>query len=124
MIKLEDWMSKPVITIDPDKTVMQGIKFMKQHDIGALVMVDAKKKPIGILTERDILRLVSEGKDLVKLKIQEVMTKGVKSVDVDATVLEVSKIMHTHGFRRIVITKNGQLVGIMTDKNLIELMSG
>jgi CBS domain-containing protein len=78
----------------------------------------------GIFTERDVLKMVAQGKDLNKIKVKDVMIKKVRTVDVNSTVLSVSKIMHEHGFRRIPVTKKGQVVGIMTDKNLIELMSG
>ena len=117
-------MTKPVVTIDPKKSVFEAAKLMNKNDIGAVVIVDKNKKPKGILTERDVLRLVAQGKDLSKIKVQTVMSKKVKSTDIKSTVMEVSKIMHDHSFRRIIITKNQKLAGMMTDKNLIELMSG
>jgi CBS domain-containing protein len=124
MIKLEDWMTKPVITINPDKSVLEAVKLMSKKDIGALIVEDEKMKLKGIFTERDVLKMVAQGKDLNKIKVKDVMIKKVRTVDVNSTVLSVSKIMHEHGFRRIPVTKKGQVVGIMTDKNLIELMSG
>ena len=124
MIKLEDWMTKPVITIPPDKSVFEAVKVMSQKDIGALIVIDEKKKLKGIFTERDVLKMVAQEQDLKAIKVSDVMIKKVRTVDVGATILEVSKVMHEHGFRRIPLTKNGEVVGIMTDKNLIELMSG
>lgn len=117
-------MTKPVVTIDPKKSVFEAAKLMNKNDIGALVIVDKNKKPKGILTERDVLRLVAQGKDLSKIKVQTAMSKKVKCTDIKSTVMDVSKIMHDHSFRRIIITKNQKLAGMMTDKNLIELMSG
>lgn len=65
MITLENWISKPVVTVNPDDSVFLAVKKMVKKGIGDVVVVNDKKKPIGIVTERDILkRAIIEKKDL------------------------------------------------------------
>ena len=124
MITLQNWMSKPVVTAKPDDIAYAGVKRMVTKGIGDVIIVDKDKKPIGILTERDVLkRGIIEGRDLKKVKIKDIMTKRVKTVDINTSLLKVSSTMEKGNFRRVPVTKAGKLVGIVTSKDLVRFMS-
>jgi len=124
MIEISDWMSKSVITSKPEDSISDASKKMIKHGIGCLVIVNDKKALSGILTERDILRvLVQKNMNIKDLKVKDVMSKKVKTAPVNSKVLQVLKIMKTGKFRDLPITDKGNIVGIITSKDLIDILS-
>ena len=107
MIQIKEWMSHPVISVNPDETLYSAAKKMVKHDIGCLIVTDKKRKIYGIMTERDILKkAVGIHLDTKKIKVKDVMTKNVKKVSINSTVLKILKIMDKGKFRDIPITKD------------------
>ena len=124
MITIENWMSRPVISVKPDDALLKAVKKMVDKDIGDVIVVDGKRKPVGILTERDVMkRVVVKKKNLDKLKVKEVMTKRLKTATVGTSFLEISRLMEKGSFRRIPVTKNGKVVGVVTSRDLVRFMS-
>lgn len=116
-------MSKPVSTISKNVPIFEVVKIMDKHNIGCVAVVE-NEKPIGIVTERDIIRrVVAPKKDLEKTKVADIMTKDPMTVHHDASILEVTRIMSENNFRRVLVVKNGKLVGIVTAKDIIGLTS-
>lgn len=112
-------MTRNVKTITPDDTMETAAELMKKHRIGCLVVVE-KDKPIGIVTERDIAyKLVAEGKG-GDTKVGEVMSKDVKTVEEDKSLLDTAKLMAAHVIRRLPVVKNGKLVGIVTIEDIMK----
>lgn len=123
IINVKEWMSTPVITISSEMTVLDAAKLMDKHVIGSLPVVDSQK-PVGILTERDIIRrVISKGLDSAKIKIKDCMTKDIIAIDEDAGLMKISQLMHKNYFRRLIIIKRGKVVGIITAKDLIRILS-
>lgn len=124
MIKISDWMSKPVIRINPADSLLKAVKKMAKHNIGCLVIEDQKGKAHGIVTERDILRkAISLQKDLTSSKVKDIMTKNVKTLPVNSHVLTILRAMEKGRFRDTPITKNGRIVGIITSQDVIDMLS-
>ena len=123
MIKITDYMSKPVITVKPGESIRAAVKKMDQYNIGSVIVVDGKK-PVGIMTERDILRkAIAKGLDLDKTVVEKIMTSKLQTATEDATLIEVASVMKRHTMRRIVVvSKKGDVVGIVTSKDLIDLL--
>ena len=123
IIKIEDWMSKPVRRVTKDISLRKAIKLMDENNIGVLPIVE-NDKPIGVITERDILRrVVAKGLDLDKKTVEDIMTKNPITIEHDASILEVTRLMSENNFRRLLVVKNGKLVGVVTAKDVIEVMS-
>ena len=124
MIKISDWMSKPVIYAKPDDSIFSVVKKMVKHDIGCLVVEDKENNTCGIITERDILKKgIANENDLKLLKVNNIMTRNIQTVSVDASVIEVLKLMNKGKFRDTPITKDGNIVGIITSQDLIKILS-
>ncbi|MBN1502478.1 CBS domain-containing protein [Candidatus Woesearchaeota archaeon] len=116
-------MSKPVITILKDSSMFDAVKLMDKHNIGCIAVVE-KERPIGILTERDIIRrVVAKEKNLKQTKVADIMTKNPVTVNSEASILEVTRIMSENNFRRVLVVKNDKLVGLVTAKDIIGLTS-
>ncbi len=118
-------MSSPVITVEPTMNIFDAAITMDRHNIGCLIISKDGKKAEGIITERDILRkIVAQDRDAKSVPVSEIMTKNVITVESDTSLLEISKMMTKNVFRRIVVTKDGELIGIATSRDLLQLMSG
>ena len=120
--KVEDIMTKVVITIDCKKTVADAARIMADKNISSIVVTD-NDEVVGILTERDFLRkIVAYGKDPESALIQDIMTPHVVCAHPDTTIFKASKLMKEGNFRRLPIIDNKKLVGIVTQDDLTNAM--
>ena len=125
MITVKDWMSKPVLTTKPGTSVLEAAKKMTKHNIGSIVISEDGKKPLGIITERDVLKkVIAQKVDAEKTNVDEIMTKKPLSVDVETSLLDISKIMNKNSLRRILVTQKDEMIGIVTSRDLLQLMAG
>ena len=122
MIKPDEYMSSPVVTVEPHTTLDEMASLMDEKNIGCLVVTE-HEKVVGIATERDILRKVlAHHKDPNEVQAKDIMTKEVFTVQKDATLMEVAALMKQHTFRRIIVMHEEKPVGIITSRDLIGLL--
>jgi CBS domain-containing protein len=118
MPSVKDIMTKEVITIDAEKSVFDAAKLMTQEELGCLIVVD-KALPVGIITERDIVRRIVAKRSSVDLNISEVMTNTLITVGPDTSLREAARIMSTNKIRRLPVLKNEKLVGIVVSSDFV-----
>jgi CBS domain-containing protein len=111
---------RDIMTVNPSSvsekdSVRDAARIMKDQDTGVVPVCDGRKV-IGLITDRDIVvRLIAEGKDAQNARVNEVMTKHVRSVQEDATISEVLTLMSSAEIRRVpVVNRNDELVGIVS----------
>jgi CBS domain-containing protein len=123
MIKITEYMTKPVVAAKPTDSIRTIVKRMDHYNIGSLVIANGKK-PVGIVTERDVIRkAVAKGLDMDEVPVSKIMTTNVRTVTEQATLIEIASIMKTHSMRRIVVVnKKGDATGIVTTKDLVDLL--
>lgn len=114
---------KKVVTVSPDDTVVRAAKLMGERNVGSIVVVE-NKKPVGILTDRDItIRVVARKADINSTLVKGVMTKKIITGKDGQRVAELAKIMHEHGIRRVpIVDKKGRLTGIITLDDILYMM--
>jgi CBS domain-containing protein len=122
-------MTPNVITVKEKQTLREGAKFMYQHNIGGLIVLmgissnetSEIDKPIGIITERDIARLVSFSSNLsTEVPISEVMSKPLITINQNSSIKDATDLMQKNNIRRLPILDNkGKLVGIITAKDIL-----
>ncbi len=122
MPTVKDLMTKNVVTIDADKTVVEAAVLMSENDIGDLVVVE-KNTPVGIVTERDFVRRVLAERKSVNTKVSEVMTTPLKVIDPDAPIKEAARRMVNRKIRRLPVIKDNKLVGILTAADFAKHLS-
>ena len=111
-------MTSDVAAVQKNITVAEAAKIMTERDISGIVAMEANK-PVGILTERDLLRrVVALRKDPEKVKLQEVMSSPVITVPPSYSVFSVSKIMNKMHVRRLIIADDEYLCGIVTQTDI------
>jgi CBS domain-containing protein len=118
---VNDIMSQNVVTTTPFTTMDEAAKTMGERRIGSLVVL-IDSKPVGIVTERDLLsRVLALGLDPRTVRVEKVMSSPLISINPSATIKEAAQtMMRTKG--RITVFENGRLVGIVTASDLIKSM--
>lgn len=114
-------MNKNIIVVEQDLNLISISKIMSNNDIGSVVVVDDldSRKPIGIITERDIVRtigMIQPHQLLVSIK--EHMSHPLITLSSNATVYDAIRLMYEKKIRRIIILEKEKLVGIITDKDI------
>src|ERR1700694_1371053 len=97
---ISDIMSRPAITALPDESVSSAAARMAEHRVGSVVVVDGDR-PIGILTERDLVRLAAAGAEPGGTKVAEWMTADPDTVGHDVSVDHAWRTLAEHGYRHI-----------------------
>ena len=119
-------MSKDVKTEAQNQNVFAVSKVMSDNDIGSVVIVDNldKKNPVGIVTERDILRILGSLKpDLLHTPIKELMSHPVIPLSSQATISDALGIMHEKKIRRVpIVDKDNNMVGIVTENDIFKFL--
>jgi CBS domain-containing protein len=119
MEKIRDIMIKKVITFKDDSSIIDIAKKMGSLDIGCTIIVKGKK-PIGIITERDMVKkVIAKSLDVKKTKARDIMTSPVETINPDANIYYVSKVMKEKGYKRYPVVKNGNLIGLVSQTDLM-----
>jgi CBS domain-containing protein len=106
-------------TIDAEKSVAYAAKMMRDEDVGLAPIVEGDKL-IGMLTDRDIaVRVVAQGRNPEQIKVAEVASKQVVTIDPQQDLNEALRIMAKHQVRRLpVVQEDGKLVGVVAQADI------
>ena len=130
---IRDWMTKHVITVDPETTMMKASKLMREHKISRLPVVDAKNRLVGMISDRD-LKEASPSKAtsldmhelyylLSEIKVKDIMTKAPVAVKPTETVEKAAVVMMNNNFGGLpVVDENLEVVGIITDSDIFKVL--
>ena len=120
VIMVRDFMTQDVKTVGIDAIIREAVQKMNKFAIGSVVVVDTKRRrPVGIVTERDILRLVEQYPAPLVLKVKQVMSQPLITTDYDTSIEEAAKLMVKNGIKRLPVVENGRLVGIVTSSDIM-----
>lgn len=118
---VQDWMSSPVVVIDPDSSVSHALTLMRRRGIRSLV-VDITDDPItyGIITSTDIRdKIIGEDRDPANTSVREIMTAPVYTAEPDWSLRKCSTKMQTHNIHHMpVVDQKGDLVGMISDTDI------
>ena len=111
--------------ISPKETVQAAAYRMRSYKVGALVVVDSEKHPIGMITDRDLaMRVIAEGKDPMKCLVKDVMSTPVVTMGQDASTEDAIALMKSGPYRRIpVVDKDRGLVSLISMSDLLLRLS-
>jgi len=113
-LKTANVMVKKVITVDEKASVKEAANIMNQFEIGSLITT-RKGKPIGIITERDLLiRIVSEGRDAEKTIVKEIMSSPLIVVSPDTDLEQAASLMFQKKIKKLPVTEQDRLVGLIS----------
>ncbi|MHA1862591.1 MAG: CBS domain-containing protein [Candidatus Thorarchaeota archaeon] len=116
---VRDIMAVNVVSMPPDASVFEVSKAMAKMDIGSVIIAD-KDRPLGIITESDIVRRVIVGeKDTKTTSASEIMSSPIIHVEPGTGLTEAMRIMAKSNIRRVAVLKNNTLAGIITSRDLL-----
>jgi CBS domain-containing protein len=120
MTEVQEIMSSKVATIEHTAKLTTAIGAMAKNDISTLV-VTQKKKPIGILTETDMLhKVLRAGKDYKKLKVDDVMSSPILSISPTDSVEHIANVMIEQGVKSFPVFEKEKLIGILTETDVVK----
>lgn len=143
-MKARDVMTPRVVSVAPNETILDAGELMLRHHVSGLPVVDENGHLIGIVTERDFLRPIGPQKDSRRprwfeviaarpvisesaelrctRRVAEVMTPGPVTVDDNAPIAEVVRMMETHRIKRLPVMRENRMVGIISRENLMQAL--
>ena len=140
-MRVEDFMTRRVVTITPDTTLLAAAKLMLEHRVGGLPVLDASARIIGIFSESDLLR--EEGEDgspwlqmmvgpdgepaalprLDTRKVGDIMTRQPITIAPDTSIAQACRLMHEHRLRRLPVVEGDKLVGMIARAYLVRAVA-
>lgn len=120
--KILNLKGSDVVTIAPDKKLLDAIALLAKHRIGALIVTGKNGEVTGVLSERDIVRLLSN-KDNNRFEntVSSAMTSAVKSCKPDDSIQHIMHVMTAGRFRHMPVVENGKLAGVISIGDVVKL---
>jgi CBS domain-containing protein len=119
LIQVGDVMTTVVKTVNPEESAREVVEKMNKFRIGSVMVLD-QDKPVGIITQGDILRKVVEpGHEIGAVKARRIMSTPLHTIERQASMEQAARTMVKWNIKRLPVTKDGQLAGIVTTTDLI-----
>lgn len=119
--RIEDIALKEVITVREDASIQESASLMAKNKISSLIIIDKENKPVGIVTDRDLReRVVSQGKNFGE-PVRSIMSPPTVKVTTEDVCFEALLKMMQHNVHHIIVMRNGQLKGMLTNHDLMVL---
>jgi CBS domain-containing protein len=114
---VRDWMSKPVVVVDPDSGVKYALTLMRRRKIHSVVVAISEKNPTyGIVTSTDIRdKIVAAGRNPAEMSVRDIMSGPIITGNPDWTLMECSQVMQEHHIHHLPIAdESGTLIGLIS----------
>lgn len=123
--KVEDFMDKTFLTLEAEMDVYHAIDLLLEKGQTSAVVVDDRKKIVGILSEKDCLKLLTGGSyyQMPSAKVKDFMTTEVFSITADVDIFKLADMFLSHYFRRIVVRdERNCMIGQITRRDLLRII--
>jgi glycosyltransferase involved in cell wall biosynthesis/CBS domain-containing protein len=109
-------------TVSPHEPALTALNLMARKNIGFVVAVE-NNRPVGVVTEKDMLqRVIRLAKNLELTPVKDIMSKPPVTIETEQTVADALELLHRHNIRRLIVTRQGAMVGVTTAKILLEFV--
>lgn len=121
MISVKRVMARNIVTVEKQATVGEVASLMTSKNVGSILVIDKESNEyIGIITERDIVRkVVAKGVDASSYMVKGAMSAPLVTIESSKTIFEAGDIMDQKKVRHLGVTENGDLVGVVSIRDLI-----
>lgn len=120
MLTAEDYMTKNVVTVTKDTPIYEAVELMRNHQITGMPVTEDDMTLVGIITEKDVLKLFFADEDDKNKTVDSFMTLPVVSFGVDESLKSVCDFLMAYHYRRVpVVSPKGKLVGIISRPDII-----
>jgi CBS domain-containing protein len=111
-----------LVTATPDQTAAEAIRTMLDAGVGSVVVCEGPE-PVGIFTERDVLKLAGAGTAFGTVLLRDVMTPNPLTISADDGVLEAAQLMGERNLRHLPVVEGGNLVGIVSIRDVLGFLA-
>ncbi|MEO7837482.1 MAG: CBS domain-containing protein [Acidimicrobiales bacterium] len=112
-------ITRAVLTVDLNDSVRDAAVWMMERGVGSAVVL-ADGKPVGLITDREALRLIARGEDPEVVTSGQCAMKSLKTVGPELDVIEAARVMREKGFRHLVVVdEGGELAGVFSMRDLV-----
>jgi len=120
---VKDVMSSPVVTTDEEAPSNKIAKLMNENKFGCVIVTNKDGKPLGIITERDlVIRVLGKNLKPEVVKAKDVMTAPLATIEPEATISEAARRMSRLDIRRLGVIYKGDLIGLVSSKDILGVM--
>jgi CBS domain-containing protein len=120
---VKDAMSSPVVTTDENASTDKIAKLMDENDLGCVIVTNIEGKPLGIITERDlVVRVLAKNLQPATVKAKEIMTEPLATIEPEASITDAARRMSRLDIRRLGVIYKGNLVGVIASKDVLGVM--
>lgn len=112
--------SRRPITIRPEQSVREAVQLLATHNIGALIVVNEADAPVGIISERDIVREAARNEQVFGRPVSEIMTRDVITGVPEDDLASVANVMTEKRIRHVPVMDKGRLVGIVSIGDVVK----
>lgn len=109
---------RKIVSVDSRASVNTACRMMIERKIGSIV-VSENGKPIGIVTERDVVNSVSKNPDLTGIIVSDIMSKPLITVRANTDLISAGRAMTERGIRRLLVVEDERIVGLISQKDII-----
>ena len=110
-----------VVTVHPDTSVLDAVRTLAEHNIGAVVVVDENERVVGIFTERDLVRqCAARGAEALQLPVREAMTPDPVTALPQDDLRIIAHLMVERHFRHIPVVEDDHLIGILSIRDVLQ----
>jgi CBS domain-containing protein len=110
---------KSPVTIAPDQTITEAADLMDRSAVGALVVIEADGRPIGIVTDRDLVVRAVARRASAEARVDSVMSTDLVTLPPDSDLRDALKVFEEHPIRRLPLVDGERLVGMLTMDDLV-----
>jgi IMP dehydrogenase len=119
----KDIVEKEVLSLPSGTSVLEAAQAMREKHHGFVIVITADGKPAGIATEWDFVsRVIAEDRDPEAVRLEEIMSRNLVSVDANVALDAVAQVMVDRGTRRVLVVKDGTIVGVIDAKTILVRM--
>ena len=119
----KDIVEPEFLSMRPQTTLLEAAKVMADRHHGFVLVTSAEGRPIGIVTEWDILaKVVAEGRDPAQVRLEELMTRSLVFAEANEGIDRVAQIMADKGIRRVLVQRDGKVIGVIRAQTIARRM--
>lgn len=117
---VKDVMTSPVVMIKEDGVANEAAAFMEKHSVGCVIISTKDGKPIGIITEKDLVeRVVAKNRQPSKICVKNIMSAPLLTIEAERTITDAARRMSLLNVRRLGVMHKGRLAGIISSKDIL-----
>jgi len=121
-ILVKDIMAKTLISVNPSTTALQIAKMMEQGGIGA-VLVKENNNLVGIITDRDFATKIAANNLPLDTAVEKIMSSPLVTINYDQSISAAAERMSSKKIRKLAVTNNGKIVGLITSTDLVDQLA-